>query len=72
VYKNKTTSPVFFEEKNKSLQLFVVNYEAVLERINTKMETVYYFTQDKASANTAASQWLPYRKDLAKSRTVAS
>jgi hypothetical protein len=59
VYKNKTTSPVFFEETNKSLRLFVVNYETVLEKINTKMEIVYYFTQDKASTNTAASQWLP-------------
>jgi hypothetical protein len=37
----------------------VVNYEAVLERINTKMEIMYYFIQDRASANTAASQWLP-------------
>jgi hypothetical protein len=47
---------VYKRRNNKSLQLFVVNYEAVLERINTKMEIVCYFTQDKATANTAASQ----------------
>jgi hypothetical protein len=33
----------------------VVNYKAVLERINTKMEIECYVTLDKARANTAAS-----------------
>jgi hypothetical protein len=36
------------------------------------MEIVCYFTQDKATANTTASQWLPQRKNLSKSRTLAS